>query len=74
MKCFTTMSTEDSGKLIRHGVVPAMVKVVLAAEESLIAEQAVWTLANLAADCVESRDTVLESGLVGHLIDMLYRT
>jgi len=39
-----------------------------------VAEQAIWTLGNIAGDCdiAEERNIVLKHGVVDHLLDFVY--
>lgn len=64
-------SSEQTRVVVHHGALPRFVA-QLASPDFDVRAQAVWALANIAGDGPALRDEVLQSGVVGPMLDMLH--
>lgn len=59
-------STDFTAKVVEAGALPGLVR-MLERPEANVREQAVWCLGNIAGDCVELRDFVLQAGALNSM-------
>eukprot|EP01155_Anaeramoeba_flamelloides_P052146 Anaeramoba_flamelloidesc42659_g1_i1.p1 GENE.c42659_g1_i1~~c42659_g1_i1.p1 ORF type:complete len:265 (+),score=37.36 c42659_g1_i1:203-997(+) len=62
--------TEHTRMVINAGSLPAFSRLIISKNES-IQEQSIWAIGNIAGDCAEFRDKVIENGVVFNLINII---
>ena len=63
-------STNQCQSVIEKGGIPEFIK-LLSEPDSDIAEQAIWSIGNIAGDCSHYRDIILRSGAMSKLADIV---
>ena len=56
-------STQHTKLLVEEGIIPPLVQLLRSANPEL-RDQSIWCLGNIAGDCTDLRDTVLQSGVM----------
>jgi len=61
-------TTEQTKELVDNEAIPALVKLLGSTYNSDVKLQAVWTLGNIAGDNVEYRNSIIQAGVMSHVI------
>lgn len=61
-------STQHTKLLVEEGIIPPLVQLLRSANPEL-RDQSIWCLGNIAGDCTDLRDTVLQSGVMTRILE-----